>query len=306
MKIILQRMTHPLGLKNDSRKTSAAAAAIVLLVATAFWTTACGPSGRNQTAAGPQASAKPADQKETTIRNVTAGMVSYTIRPIYSDTGSIKKTIEPKAIDRFPGNTALDIEFSNGAETKSYRLDEGKAYSFRLDEDDLLELFDGAHGRADAVDLAPFVPTPMPVVEKMLEMAQLDSADIVYDIGCGDGRIVITAAKKFGAHGVGVDIVPERIQACRTGAKEAGVEDLVEFKQQDAMTLDISPATIVTLYLLPESNALLRPMLEEQLKPGTLVISHNYSIAGWESKEVRSESLKDEKGVDHTVYLYKK
>ena len=306
MKGLINRFVPSSGLKNGSGKFAAVSVLLVFLFAAAFWTTACAPSGQNQSPAPAQTTAKPAEPKETTIRNVTGDTVSYTIRSLYSDAGPVKKTIEPDAIDRFPGATALDIEFSNGAETKSYRLDQGKAYSFRLDENDQLELFDGAHGRADAVDLAPFVPTPMPVVEKMLEMAQLDSADVIYDIGCGDGRIIITAAKKYGARGVGVDIVPERIQACLSGAKEAGVENLVEFKQQDAMTLDISPATVVTLYLLPESNILLRPKLETQLKPGTLVISHNYSIAGWEKKEVRSESLKDEKGVDHSVYIYKK
>jgi len=306
MKTFSSRIIRSFSLEKDPRKYIATTAAIFILAGSAFLTTACSPSGRNRAPASGQTPAKPEELEETTIRNVTGGTVSYTIRPLYSDVGPMNKMIEPKAIDRFPGNTALDIDFSNGTETKSYRLDQGRAYSFRLDEDDLLELFDGAHGRADAVDLAPFVPTPMPVVDKMLEMAQLDGSDIVYDIGCGDGRIIIGAAKRYGARGVGVDIVPERIQECLAGAKEAAVENLVEFKQQDAMTLDISPATVVTLYLLPESNLLLRSKLEAELRPGTLVISHNYSIAGWEKKEVRSESLPDESGVEHSIYLYKK
>ncbi len=306
MKNLSSRIIRLFRQKKVAGKWAASAAALFLLMAAALWTTACSPSGRNRAPAPGPTAAKPDEPKETTIRNVTARIVSYSIRPIYSDTGPTNRIIEPDAIDRFPGNTALDIEFSNGTETKSYRLDQGKAYSFRLDEDDLLELFDGAHGRADALDLAPFVPTPMPVVDKMLEMAQLDSSAVVYDIGCGDGRIVIRAAKQFGARGVGVDIVPERIQECLAGAKEAAVENLVEFKLQDAMTLDISPATVVTLYLLPESNALLRAKLEKELRPGTRVVSHNYSIAGWEEKEVRSESLEDESGVEHSVYLYQR
>lgn len=157
----------------------------------------------------------------------------------------------------------------------------------------------------DAVKLAPFLPTPMCVVDRMLELADVDEDDIVYDLGCGDGRIVIAAAKKYGARGVGLDIYPQWIKKSQSNARKAGVESLVEFRLEDATSADISEATIVALYLLPESNDLLRPMLEKQLKPGALVVTHNYHIPGWSDKEVCVESLKDTFGKEHTVFVYR-
>jgi SAM-dependent methyltransferase len=146
----------------------------------------------------------------------------------------------------------------------------------------------------------------MVVVERMLELAKVDSGDVVYDIGCGDGRIIITTAKKYGARGVGIDIDPKRIKQSKEGAESAGVGGLAEFSLGDATKMDISEASVVTLYLLPESNELLRPQLEKQLEPGTYVVSHNYSIAGWEEKEVDALSMKDEKGKNHTIFLYRR
>jgi len=280
--------------------------AAALLVSLAFWTPGCSSRPPEEAAPAPPAKEKPAEVKDTTVRNVTDKPVEYTIRPIFSVVGPMNRTLAPGALDKFPGEATYDIEFTNGTETRLYRLDKGTPHSFRLDNQGLLELYQGAHGREDVPDLAPFVPTPMLVVEKMLEMAGLEATDVVFDLGCGDGRIVITAARKYGARGVGVDIVPERIRDSRAGAEEAGVAGLVEFRQEDAMAVDISPASVVTLYLLPESNLLLRPKLEAQLKPGARVVSHNYSIEGWSDKKVKSETLTDEKGTEHTVYLYKR
>ncbi|MCX6560914.1 MAG: methyltransferase domain-containing protein [Candidatus Aminicenantes bacterium] len=257
-------------------------------------------------AEAPEQPAEPPAPIETTLRNVTAETVHYTIRVLFSNVGPVTRTLAPGAVDRFPSRTSMDLEFNNGDHLKLYRLEPGTAHSFRLDENGRLEMFKGAHGRADAADLAPFVPTPMPVVEKMLAAAGVGPQDVIYDIGCGDGRILITAARKYGARGVGVDIVPERIKECLAGAKEAGVEGLVEFRLQDAMTLDLSPATVVTLYLLPESNLLLRPRMEAQLRRGTRVVTHNYTIEGWEARGVKSESLTDDVGTEHSVYLYVK
>ncbi len=158
---------------------------------------------------------------------------------------------------------------------------------------------------ADTVKLAPFLPTPMCVVEKMLELAEVDKNDIVYDLGCGDGRIVIAAAEKYGAHGVGLDIFPRWVKKSQSNARKAGVDSLVEFHLEDATKADISEATVVALYLLPESNDLLRPILEKQLKPGACVVTHNYHMAGWGDKEVCVESLKDEFGKEHTIFIYR-
>ncbi len=272
-------------------------AAAVFLAAALAWLPACRPDA-------PEKPPAPTAPPATTIRNVTAAPVPYTIRVLFSNVGPVARTLAPGAVDSFPAPASMDLTFSNGDHDKIYRLEPGTAHSFRLDEDGRLELFRGAHGRTDAADLAPFVPTPMPVVERMLEAAKVGPDDVIYDIGCGDGRILITAARKYGARGVGVDLVPERIRECLTGAKEAGVERLVEFRQQDAMTLDVSAATVVTLYLLPESNVLLRPKLEAQLRKGARVVSHNYTIEGWEDKGVASISMKDDVGTDHAVYLY--
>ncbi len=151
--------------------------------------------------------------------------------------------------------------------------------------------------------LAPYVPTPQDVVEKMLEIAQVTSKDVVYDLGCGDGRIVITAAKKYGAHGVGVDIDPQRIKESQENARRAGVENLVKFILQDAMTVDVSPATVVTLYLLPDSNRRLRANLTRELKPGARIVSHAFDMDDWEP--FRTEHFTDAGGMTRTIYLWK-
>lgn len=243
---------------------------------------------------------------ETTIRNVTSAPVSYSFRFSGSEAAPTKKTVAPQGIDRFAQQKNVVVEFTSGSEKKSYELDQGKPFSFRLDTEGKLELYQGAHGSESVPDLAPFVPTPMTVVNKMLDLLALDAKSVVYDIGCGDGRIVIAAAKKLGSRGVGIDIVPDRIRESQAGAKAAGVEALVEFRLEDAFKVDVTPATAVALYLLPESNVLLRPKLEKELKPGVLVVSHNYEIEGWEDRMIRSETVKDETGKEHELYLYRK
>ncbi len=255
---------------------------------------------------GEQARTQRSEKKETTIRNLTGETVHYTMRRLWTDSRPQKRTLKPEGLDRWPCEGEMDIDFERGNETVSYRLECALPYTFRYNEDDALELYSGAHGLFGVADLAPYVPTPMAVVEKMLELGQVDRDDILYDLGCGDGRIVITAARKFGTRGVGIDIDPERIEESIQAARAAAVNDLVEFRLQDVMKADFSRATVVTLYLLPESNALLRPLLEAQLKPGIYVISHNYTIPGWESKEISYVTLPDASGQEHTVYVYKR
>jgi SAM-dependent methyltransferase len=123
-----------------------------------------------------------------------------------------------------------------------------------------------------------FVPTPEEVVDAMLQVANVTSRDVVYDLGCGDGRIVITAAKKYGARGVGIDIDPQRIAEATANAKKEGVTDRVSFRQADLFTSDIGEATVVTLYLLPSLNLKLLPKLMKELKPGTRVVSHAFDM----------------------------
>jgi hypothetical protein len=248
----------------------------------------------------------PPTGKEITIRNVTKEVVPYQIRPLNSQERPVSKVLNRGAIHRYPSKVDMEIIFQKAGKTVVYSLTSGTPYSFRLDENDRLQIYQGSHGRADAEDLAPFVGTPMPVVEKMLELAKVDSQDVVYDLGCGDGRIVIAASKKYGARGVGIDIDPQRIKESKANAESAGVEELVKFYLGDATKVDISEATVVMLYLLPESNELLRPKLEKELKPGTYVVSHNYAIPGWEKKEVEVASVNDEEGDKHTIYLYRR
>lgn len=151
-------------------------------------------------------------------------------------------------------------------------------------------------------NLAPFVPTPQYVVDKMLELAQVNSQDVVFDLGCGDGRIVITAARKYGAHAVGVDIDPERIRESEANAKAAGVESLVSFKLEDAMKVDVSSATVVTLYLLTSSNEVLRPILTKQLKPGARIVSHAFGMGNWPPQ--KTEVIPHESGFNRTIFLW--
>ena len=151
--------------------------------------------------------------------------------------------------------------------------------------------------------LAPYVPTPQDVVEKMLELAQVTASDTLYDLGCGDGRIVVTAAKKYGAHGVGVDIDDQRIRESLENARRSGVEDLVKFVRQDAMTVDLSKATVVTLYLLPDSNRRLRANLTRQLKPGARIVSHAFDMDDW--APLKTERFTDSGGMTRTLYLWK-
>lgn len=131
----------------------------------------------------------------------------------------------------------------------------------------------------------PYVPTRHEVVKGMLEMAGVTENDVLYDLGCGDGRIVITAAKDYGAKGTGVDIDPERIAEANENAQEAGVTDQVKFVQGNLFEMDFRDATVVTLYLLPDINMKLRPILLEQLKPGTRIVSHAFDMGDWKPEK---------------------
>jgi SAM-dependent methyltransferase len=131
----------------------------------------------------------------------------------------------------------------------------------------------------------PYVPTRQTVVDAMLKLAKVNKNDVVYDLGCGDGRIVITAAKQYGATGTGIDINPERIKEANENAKAANVTDKVKFEQADLFKTDFSKASVVTLYLLPAVNLKLRPILLKQLKPGTRIVSHAFNMGDWEPEQ---------------------
>jgi tRNA G37 N-methylase Trm5 len=142
-----------------------------------------------------------------------------------------------------------------------------------------------------------YVPTPQEVVDRMLEVADVKKGDVLYDLGSGDGRIPVTAAKKFGVRGVGIDIDPERIKEANANAKKNGVEHLVKFRNEDLFRANFREATVVTLYLLPDLNVKLRPKLWRELKPGTRIVSHQFDMGDW----------KPEKTIDlngRTIYFW--
>ena len=139
----------------------------------------------------------------------------------------------------------------------------------------------------------PYEPSPSDVVEKMLDMAKVGRDDLVYDLGCGDGRIVVTAAQKYGARAVGIDLDPLRIEEAKANARRAGVEGRVQFRVGDLYASDFSDATVVTLFLWPHVNRKLRPILWRQLKVGTRVVSHIWDMADWIPE--RTETVRDRK-----------
>jgi SAM-dependent methyltransferase len=151
--------------------------------------------------------------------------------------------------------------------------------------------------------LAPYIPTPQDVVDRMLEVAQVTNKDTVFDLGCGDGRIVITAAKKFGARGVGIDIDKDRISESRRNARDAGVASLVRFEQGDILNADVSPATVVTLYLVSSANLKLRPLLTKQLQPGARIVSHAFGMGDWPPDKV--DKFTDARGDERVIYLWR-
>ena len=142
-----------------------------------------------------------------------------------------------------------------------------------------------------------FVPTPQEVVDAMLELAEVTESDVVYDLGSGDGRTPITAARTYGARGVGIDIDPQRIKEAMANLKTAGVADKVTFLNQDLFTTDISEATVVTLYLLPSLNLKLLPKLNGELAPGTRVVSHAFDMGDIEAEETQNVN-------GRTIYLW--
>ena len=162
------------------------------------------------------------------------------------------------------------------------------------------------YATASSQEPIPFVPTPMVVVDQMLQLAEVKKDDLVYDLGSGDGRILIHAAKKYGAKGVGVDLDPKMVELARTKAAEEGVSHLVEFRAGDGLQVDVSNATVVTLYMFKWFNNEMRPKLQ-QLRPGARIVAHDFDIDDW--KPTRTVQLQPDAqaGIDreHTLFLWK-
>jgi SAM-dependent methyltransferase len=135
---------------------------------------------------------------------------------------------------------------------------------------------------------APYLGTPSPVVDAMLKLAGTKKGDVVYDLGCGDGRIVIAAAKRYRCRGIGIDINPERVREAQANAQREGVAELVSFRTDDVNSADFRDATVVMLYLLPDINLRLRPKLQCELKPGARIVSHSFNMGDWKPKQTQT------------------
>jgi 16S rRNA A1518/A1519 N6-dimethyltransferase RsmA/KsgA/DIM1 with predicted DNA glycosylase/AP lyase activity len=160
-----------------------------------------------------------------------------------------------------------------------------------------------AQNLAATDNLAPYIPTPQLIVEKMLESAHVRPGDVVYDLGSGDGRILFTAVQEFGAKAVGIEILPELCDKTRERVRSMGLDDKIRVIQASVLRVDLSPADVVTMYLLTGSNERLRPNLEKYLKPGSRVVSNQFPVKGWKPTEV--VHVKDG-SMEHTIYVYKR
>jgi len=161
---------------------------------------------------------------------------------------------------------------------------------------------DADGGKAKIVDVI-YIPTPQDVVEKMLDMASVSQSDVLYDLGCGDGRIVVTAAQKGGCHAVGYDVDPRRVQESHDNARRNGVEDLVAIEQRDIFTVDLHPADVVAIYLTPRLNRRLIPQLR-RLKPGSRIVSHSFAM-GDIKPDATVTMTSSEDGKAHRIYLWR-
>jgi len=165
------------------------------------------------------------------------------------------------------------------------------------------------NGNADYPEEIPYVPTPVAVIDQMLKLADVKKADILYDLGSGDGRIVIRAAKKYGVRAVGIEMDQVLLAQARQAAKKARISHLVEFRYEDALKADISAATVVTLYMLPWFNARMKPSFQKYLKPGSRIVSHDFGIEGWPPDKVeklsKTEIMPGGRKHQHVIYLWR-
>lgn len=157
-------------------------------------------------------------------------------------------------------------------------------------------------GNTTLIRQVPYVPTPQDIVEKMLELAKVTPDDVVYDLGSGDGRIVITAAQKYGAHAVGVEINPDLYRESSGRIKELGLDDRAQILCEDMFDVSVHRATVVTMYLLTSSNEKLRPKLDRELRPGTRIVCHDFHVPGWDAEKIVEVTSKN--GLPHKLYLY--
>ena len=266
------------------------------------------------TSSAPNALSKPSrknkisDQElsRTILINRTAAAVLYGSKVSRSREDMSIRRLDPSEIDRFPGDSVVEVVFTSGAREITYRLNPGIEYSFGLNASGELDVFSGKNENSFQDGTVPYVTTPVDVVVDVLDAADVCAEDTVYDLGSGDGRVVIAAAEKYGARGVGIEIVPRLIEESTANAIEAGVAGRVEFRLQDFFTADFSDGTVVITYLMADINDRLRPQLERQLKPGSRIVAHNYPVLGWAYRLVEFRKIKDSEGEKHYLYIYRR
>lgn len=172
-----------------------------------------------------------------------------------------------------------------------------------------LLFFNAVPGNADYPEEIPYVPTPLAVIDQMLKLAEVKKGDVVYDLGSGDGRIVIRAAQKYGVRAVGIEMDQILLAQARQAARKAGISHLVEFRSEDALKADISAATVVTLYMLPWFNEAMKPRFQKYLKPGSRIVAHDFGIEGWAPDKVeklsKTEIMPGGRKHQHVIYLWR-
>jgi len=232
------------------------------------------------------------------VKTTTTGVVRQFITPAL--TPGTKYVYQVKVTVMKAGGKQSTVEEKITVEAgKATELDLSKSAALANDEPKAEK-----EPRKDVPLDVPYVSTPHPVVDAMLKLADVTDKDVVYDLGCGDGRIVIAAVKKYKAKkGLGIELAPERVKLSKENAVKEGVEKMVEIREGSVLDLkDVSEASVVTLYLLPKINLELMPVLKKTLKPGSRVVSHDFDMGDWKAdKEI---TVEDETGRKHTVYLW--
>lgn len=240
------------------------------------------------------------------ISNDTDQTIKFHTRILHSGDEPDYDSLSPGETETLLGRNVLEFQIVPKELARLYFLAPGEDYSIRIIDGQDLKLFQKVKGYQEAVMLAPFVPSPMVVIERMLSLAGVSKDSVVYDLGCGDGRVVIAAAKIYGARGVGIDIDPELIAEARKNASDAGVETLAEFREGDIFQTSLTEATHVYVFLFPDSNRLLRPYLEKQLKKGTTVASLGFNFPAWEDRLTGWHDILDDEGYHRIVYIYER
>ena len=234
---------------------------------------------------------------------------SYRLKATFNQNG--KEVVVERTVTVEPGKEIeLDLTMAEPSKKEEYKkADEPKKeetrkkYEPKKEEPKKEELKKSEPKKEVRLDV-PYVPTPEPVVDAMLKMANVTDKDVVYDLGCGDGRIVITAVKKYKAKkGLGLELAPERVKLSKANAQKEGVTDKVEIREGSVLDLtDVSEASVVTLYLLPDINLKLMPMLKKSLKPGARIVSHDFDMGAWKAQ--KETTVRDSDGREHTIYLW--